>query len=444
MAACPHCGATNRDGDRFCMVCGKPLGAPPTQQPRQPAPAAEPAAEAAGLDGLLDAGVVCPNCDTYNDPEAKACVSCGASLHGLTGYLQSVDAAPAPDSAQPASSAAAAASGQTGAAAEEAEEDATPTAPELQASPQPAEPATAPELPASEPAAAAATAEPTPTATAPPAKRTGPLPASPAAAPAAGEPVSICPYCQAPLPAGGRICLACGRSAQPSESPAEPAPDRSVRLRLVRGYGREDSTFPVGPTGVTVGRGQAMVPIPDDPFLAPVHLALAMEDGRLTCRDAGSLNGTFVRVRGQAELKQGAELVSGNQRFVLLGLGGPTTDVRMPVSQDTRAYGGPAPRQLFVALRLNHADPQGRPLAGSVLLRSGPVVSVGQWGCDLNFPTDPALAPRQFELHVRPTGLRLVESPTSTGVFVRIKGPVALQNGDELLAGDEHFRVEIG
>jgi hypothetical protein len=312
----------------------------------------------------------------------------------------------------------------------------------MQASAQPAEPTTAPELPAGEPPAAAAT---TPAAEAPPAKRTGPLPASPAAAPAAAGPAAICPFCQAALPAGARICLACGKSALPDESPVEAAaPDRSVRLRLVRGYGREDSTFPVGPAGVTVGRGQAMVPIADDPFLAPVHLALSLEGGRLTCRDAGSLNGTFVRVRGQAELKQGAELVSGNQRFVLLGLGGPTTDVRMPVSQDTRAYGGPVPRQLFVALRLNHADPQGRPLAGSVLLRSGPVVSVGQWGCDLNFPTDPAMAPRQFELHVRPTGLRLVESPTSTGVFVRIGGPVALQNGDELLAGDEHFRIEIG
>ncbi len=439
MAACPHCGAANREGDRFCMVCGKPLGAPAPQPAQPQAPAAGPAADSADLDGLLDAGVVCPNCDTYNDPGAKTCMSCGASLHGLTGYLQSVDAAPAPDSTSPA---AAAAADSTGAAAEE---DATPTAPEWQASAQPAEPtepATAPELPASEPPSAAAA---TAAAAAPPAKRTGPLPASPATVPAAAEPASICPFCQAPLPARARICLACGRSAVPDESPSEAAaPDRSVRLRLVRGYGREDSTLPVGPAGVTVGRGQAMVPIADDPFLAPVHLALTMEGGSLTCRDAGSLNGTFVRVRGQAELKQGAELVSGNQRFVLLGLGGPTTDVRMPVSQDTRAYGGPVPRQLFVALRLNHADPQGRPLAGSVLLRSGPVVSVGQWGCDLNFPTDPAMAPRQFELHVRPTGLRLVESPTSTGVFLRIGGPVALQNGDELLAGDEHFRVEIG
>jgi len=187
-----------------------------------------------------------------------------------------------------------------------------------------------------------------------------------------------------------------------------------------------------------------MVSIADDPFLAPRHLALRLDQGTLVAEDQGGLNGTFLRIRALTEIKQGAEFIAGNQRFMLLGLGGPTTDVRMPVSQDTRPYGGPVPKQLFVALRLHHATASGQPVGGSVILRTGPIIAIGQRGCDLNFPTDPALAPHHLELHLKPTGIGLVEIGATSGVFLRLQRPTVLRNGDELLAGDEIFRVEIG
>ena len=61
MPSCPHCGAAHSNEDRFCQQCGGPIS------------------EAASLDDLLDAGVVCPKCDTYNDALEKICISCGAS-----------------------------------------------------------------------------------------------------------------------------------------------------------------------------------------------------------------------------------------------------------------------------------------------------------------------------------------------------------------------------
>jgi len=387
------------------MACGQPL------QASSPPP---------DLDALLEAGIVCPKCDTYNEPSQKTCSACGENLSGLTGLLHAVDL-PAPQAAPLP----------------------MPPAPTAQPAPAPTPAAPRPASPTPQPLRAVPLAEVNPTGTMPieltPKRPTAPM------ASAVPASASLCPVCRAAMPAGQGVCLSCGqRVAPPPPALVETPSNLSIRLRLVRGYGREDSTFPVGPQGLTIGRRGAMVNIADDPFLAPRHLALRLDQGLLVAEDLGGLNGTFLRIRAQTEIKQGAEFIAGNQRFALLGLGGPTTDVRMPVSQDTRPYGGPVPKQLFVALRLHHATAAGKPVGGSVILRTGPIIAIGQRGCDLNFPTDPAMAAHHLELHLKPTGIGLVEIGSTSGVFLRLRRPAVLKNGDELLAGDEIFRVEIG
>lgn len=373
MPACPHCGAENRPGDRFCIKCGKEL-----------------VGDLPSLD-LMDAGIVCPACDTFNQPDRKTCMRCGQSLSGMTGFLHAVSA------------------------------PAAETAKEIKA--------------VEVPPAAAATPQPL---------RKTPTGQMPAAVSQPQPATATCPFCQARLTPGAQYCLACGRKLIATRPAAAPAADLSVRIRLVRGYGREDSTYPVGPNGITLGRSMAVVNISEDPYLSPVHMLLRTDSGRLLVEDHKSLNGTFLRVRGQAELRQGAEFIAGSQRFVLLGLGGPTTDVRTPSSPDTRPYGGPLSRQLFVALRLLHGAPDGKVLAGAVMLRAGPIISIGQQDCDFNFPDDPRMAPRHLELHLRPQGLQVKESGAASGIFVRISRPTPLQNGDEIMAGEELFRVEMG
>jgi pSer/pThr/pTyr-binding forkhead associated (FHA) protein len=350
----------------------------------------EMVADLPSLD-LMDAGIVCPACDTFNEPDQKKCIRCGQSLTGMTGFLHAVSA-PAAKTAK--------------------EIKAVPAKPAPPAEPQPAAKHPTAQMPA-------AVAQPQPSA-------------------------GTCPFCQAKLTPGAQYCLACGRKLIETKPAIAQAADLSVRIRLVRGYGREDSTYPVGSNGITLGRSMAVVNIAEDPYLSPVHMLLRTDSGKLLVEDHKSLNGTFLRVRGKAELRQGAEFIAGAQRFVLLGLGGPTTDVRTPSTPDTRPYGGPLPRQLFVALRMLHAAPDGKVLAGAVMLRAGPIISIGQQGCDLNFPNDTRMAPRHLELHLRPQGLQVTESGSSSGIFVRISRPTPLQNGDEIMAGEELFRVEVG
>ena len=114
----------------------------------------------------------------------------------------------------------------------------------------------------------------------------------------------------------------------------------------------------------------------------------------------------------------------------------------MPGSPDTKLLGSPLVQRLFVALRTLHRGRAANPEAAPIVLRAGPVVTLGRAGCDLEFPSDSRMAPRHAEIHLRPTGLEII--PTgATGVFGRIRGRERLHNGDEILAGEELFRVEI-
>ncbi|MBN2494061.1 MAG: zinc ribbon domain-containing protein [Deltaproteobacteria bacterium] len=320
MANCPHCGAPTAAGERFCQACGKPL-------------------DADSIGDLIDAGIVCPRCDTYNDPLRKTCIQCGSTLTGMTGYLQAVSA--------------------------DGEAEAGTTQPDF---PQ-------------------------------------------AVAPAAPEP-------------------------QPAEI-AAPGP-AAARIVLLGETG-EAKAWPVGDSGLRIGRRQGDLRF-DDPHLSPQHARIEQLEGRLLAADAGSLNGTFLRVRGEATVAQGSEFLAGSQRFVLLGIGGPTTDMRTRGEHDARPYGGPIPRQRFAALRQLHATAEGDPLCGSVILLSGPAISVGRGACDLSYPRDQALELEHFVLHLEPRQARI---EARAPVYLRLPNPTPLVHGDVIRIGDVLLGVEI-
>ncbi|MBN2359862.1 MAG: FHA domain-containing protein, partial [Deltaproteobacteria bacterium] len=50
-----------------------------------------------------------------------------------------------------------------------------------------------------------------------------------------------------------------------------------------------------------------------DGFISANHCALAFADGRVLLRDLGSSNGTYVRIRGERELRDDDFVLIGNQ-----------------------------------------------------------------------------------------------------------------------------------
>ena len=224
-------------------------------------------------------------------------------------------------------------------------------------------------------------------------------------------------------------------------SPSGPSAPTRIRLRLLAGGGPKDVTFPVADAGVIIGRSQGHIQFGEDPYLSPIHLKLVRKDGQLIAVDATSLNGTFLRTRKRSPIGKGDEFLVGSQRFLLLGVGGPTRDVRTEGEHNTRPFGGPVPRELFAALRQLHAAADGQAMAGSVLLRSGPVIAIGQRGCDIEFPRDITMRTHHAELHLKRGESSLVE--VQGPVYIKIVKPTVLRHGDELRLGEELLRIEM-
>jgi len=122
-----------------------------------------------------------------------------------------------------------------------------------------------------------------------------------------------CGKCGAPRTPGNRFCVACGAPTIGTVSVASSStsgrfaithvlPDgRSQRFRLDR--------------QVVIGRQEADVAVSDDPFLSSRHSALREIAGRFVLSDLGSTNGTYIRIRGEVELRPGDQVMIGGQVF---------------------------------------------------------------------------------------------------------------------------------
>jgi hypothetical protein len=264
----------------------------------------------------------------------------------------------------------------------------------------------------------------------------------------------VCPKCDTYNEPGARICASCGQSLSgltgylqpvmatdipPPKASSQKTAEPAFQLRLLSGD--PPRTHPLGES-CTLGRAQGTLTIGNDPFLAPEHLFIKRVDGQVQAEDLNTKNGSYLRVRSRSAIRVGSEFISGRSRFSLLGVGGPTMDVRIKASRDTRAYGSPIPKQLFVALQLKHVNQNKQAVAGSVILRHGPMVSVGREDCDWNVD-DSAMAARQFEIHISSEGLvHLVEADSSQGVYVKMEQPTMVQDKDEMMIGDQILRIE--
>ena len=87
------------------------------------------------------------------------------------------------------------------------------------------------------------------------------------------------------------------------------------RIALVIGRDTSGNAFPVPETGVHLGRERGDVLFPEDGYVSGLHCHLAWVDGRLMLTDLGSSNGTFLRLREEAELHTGDVLLMGQQLF---------------------------------------------------------------------------------------------------------------------------------
>lgn len=249
-----------------------------------------------------------------------------------------------------------------------------------------------------------------------------------------------CHSCMTPVPTGHKFCGRCGTNVPDDELNiqaryfSDMQDPTKARLVLVRGDGQEGLSYHLKANQHVVGR-KGQIEFSDDAFISPRHANLFYRDGRLTVRDEGSANGTYVRVRGQAELSPGDTFIAGDQ---LLRVGPMPKDAEQADAQGTYFYASPSVPGAFRVSQILEGG-----ALGLTYCSSGDKVEIGREGCELNFRGDPYLSPRHCTVEQRGNKFLLTDLDSKNGIFVRLKTEQPLDHGDYLYIGRKLLRVEL-
>ena len=368
--------------------------------------------------------LVCNRCGKENQEHYKFCLGCGSDLSAVRNHAPVAPPPAAPVVAEPGPRA-----------------DSEPSA--LRTDHQPAAPVDAitghPPAPLAPPFAvvAASTAPSTAPSAAPEV-----LPVAGAGSGPVGAPTRSCPSCGKPVPWEFVFCGSCGTRLGAMAPPggshtvgsaAVPAPTPAARgkLILIRPDGGEGGSMQLSDGETLVGRNEGEL-FESDSYLSPKHAWFIFRGANLLVRDAGSLNGVFVKMSGEEELADG-EVFRLGQELLRFDVIRPVA----PMEDGTEVMGSPNPGdwgRLSVIL--------GRGQDGAAFPLFGDSMIVGRERGDILFPEDGYVSGTHARISRRDGRYYLADLNSSNGSFLRIRGERTLRTGTFLLLGQQLFRVQ--
>ena len=253
----------------------------------------------------------------------------------------------------------------------------------------------------------------------------------------------VCKECSTPVPSGHKFCGRCGAVVPPQildlrtdffgamQSPGK------ARLILIRGdVGTDGLTFLLAGTEHVAGRRDGQIVFPEDPWLSPRHANFLYRGDKLVVRDEGSLNGVYLRVRGQVALEPGDSFLCGEQVF---RLDRTPADTAGPDPDNTYFYTSPRRPSAFRVSQLLRGGGE-----GMVVCARDNQCTIGREDCDLNFPEDVYMSANHARLAASPDGsFALIDNNSKNGTYQRLRGEKELSHGDYLFLGRQLLRVEI-
>ncbi|MEW6733776.1 MAG: FHA domain-containing protein [Acidobacteriota bacterium] len=128
----------------------------------------------------------------------------------------------------------------------------------------------------------------------------------------------ICGYVN--LPSEG-LCIACGTPLPVNDTlsmgstPLAKPTVVSGRLRLISENDEEGEVYKLSENETVIGRSKGDLRFPHDGYMSSRHARIVCRGGRFTLIDEQSHNGTFIRIKGEVELKHGDVIRIGKQVF---------------------------------------------------------------------------------------------------------------------------------
>jgi pSer/pThr/pTyr-binding forkhead associated (FHA) protein len=261
----------------------------------------------------------------------------------------------------------------------------------------------------------------------------------------------VCPQCQHQNPKSNRFCAGCGYNlgalqqiaqsipaAAPAQAAVAPVSAGAIRpmiLVALRADGSEAGRYQMPDTAiVTVGRDTGSI-FAGDSYLSPRHAVITRRGNEVLVKDAGSLNGVYMKLRPQEPwpLEFGDVFRIGQEiiRFEEL--------VAQPTSADgVRRFGSPAKGYVGrLALVI------GRDTTGNAFPIPERGIHCGRERGDILFSEDGYVSGLHCRIAKGPDGrIALTDVGSSNGTFVRLKTEHPLVPGAVLLMGQQLFRVD--
>jgi pSer/pThr/pTyr-binding forkhead associated (FHA) protein/RNA polymerase subunit RPABC4/transcription elongation factor Spt4 len=252
----------------------------------------------------------------------------------------------------------------------------------------------------------------------------------------------VCRECASPVPTGDKFCGACGTTV-PDEAREKrveyfgtmQAPGKA-RLILIRGTdGADGLSYLLQGTEHVVGRGNAQIPFPNDPFVSERHANFFYRGDRLVVRDEGSVNGIYVRIRQPVQIAPGDQFLCGEQVFRLEAT---PKDTSGPDPDQTYFYSSPKRPSPFRIVQVLRGG-----IDGMVYCARDKSVQIGREDSEMNFPDDIYMSGRHAKVELAPDGTYvLCDLGSRNGTYVRVRGERELSHGDYLFLGQQLLRVE--
>lgn len=273
---------------------------------------------------------------------------------------------------------------------------------------------------------------------------------------AAGQ---VCPSCESVSPPGMRFCVQCGeslRNAQIERADKAPGRGRSRQHSSVPALERDklDSQFPAGFELVTInddGTDGRAIPLrsaktilgrdgdtrfPTDEFLNPKHARLTIEDHKFYLEDLHSLNGTFLKLRGEVRLRPGDTFLMGRQvlRFERIE---QDFDSKKVSEDGTRYMGSPAPGGDYKILQIGVGN-----IVQNIYCLPDSGVVLGREKGDIIFKDDKFMSGRHARIFTDDQP-HLADLNSSNGTWIKLWEKTELKQDDYIFMGQQLFRVEL-
>lgn len=133
---------------------------------------------------------------------------------------------------------------------------------------------------------------------------------------AGGMPGALCTHCGQSNAVGAAFCASCGTPVTFGKTMVMSSPLAQVhaRLHLVMEGGQAGEVYDLTDETI-IGRSNGEITFPHDGFMSGRHARIIRRGSSFVLTDEGSRNGTFVKIKGDVELKSGDMILVGKQLF---------------------------------------------------------------------------------------------------------------------------------